>query len=57
MRSNDIWSEERTRNVTMRNRYYIAFGKWQFELVYLDDILICSKSSDEHIDHVLLVLT
>lgn len=31
--------------------------KWQFALVYLNDIVIISKSPDEHIDHVLEFLT
>lgn len=31
--------------------------KWKVALVYLDDIFIFSKSSNEHIDHVWEVLT
>lgn len=30
--------------------------KWQFALVYLDDVVICNKTPDQHIDHVWKVL-
>lgn len=35
----------------------IAAVKWQFALVYLDVIVIYSKSSEEHIGHARRVLT
>lgn len=30
----------------------LAFVKWQLALVYLDDIVILSKTLEKHIDHV-----
>lgn len=34
----------------------LSTGKWQFALVYLEDIVKFSKNLDEHIDHVRHVL-
>ena len=31
--------------------------KWQFCIVYIDDVIIFSKSVDEHLDHIDQVLT
>ena len=30
---------------------------WQFAIVYLDDIIIFSKSLDEHLNHIRIVLS
>lgn len=35
----------------------LYFDKWQFALVYQDEIVIFSKLPDEHIDDVQLILT
>ena len=35
----------------------LARVKWQFALVYLDDVIIYSNSAREHFDHVEHVLT
>lgn len=35
----------------------LSSGKWQFALVYLDDMVLFSRIPDEHIDHVQQILT
>lgn len=35
----------------------LASVKWQFALVYLDDIIVFSQSIDDHFDHLRTVLT
>lgn len=37
--------------------FLLAKVKWQFALVYLDDIVIFSRTQDEHIAHARQLLT
>ncbi len=44
---------------TFQRAVYILLSgvNWQFRLVYLDDIIVYSKSEDDHIGHVDEVLS